>query len=213
YTTKREEARESQIQLFQAAPQAMLPALPMIIRNMDWPGADKTADAVERGLPPELRDPEQVEGAMKGLPPVVQQQLQQAQQIIQQLGAQLQEAQAAANDKQAENQAKLGDLQVKSQSAQNQAAKDQADAQLAAAQLQFERDKLAAETALEQQKLELEKIKIVAEQQQQPEQQAGQEQSMALLIEMLSTLSADIRAPKKVVRDANGLASDIITVV
>ena len=185
YSTKREEAREAQIQLFQAAPQAMLPALPMIIRNMDWPQADKTADAVERGLPPELRDPEYMEDQMKDIPPVVKQQLMQAQQIIQQLGGELQQAQAVANDKQAENQAKLGELEVKAQTAQNQAAKDQADAQYKAAQLQFEHEKLATETAIEQQRIELEKIKYLAELQKQPdaepiaqEPQSQQEQGL-----------------------------------
>jgi hypothetical protein len=282
YSTKREEAREAQIQLFQAAPQAMLPALPMIIRNMDWPGADKTADAVERGLPPELRDPEQMQGAMKDVPPVILQQMQQAQQIIQQLGEKLQEAQAVANDKQAEQQLKVGELQLKAQSAQTQAEKDQADAALKAAELQFEREKLATESALEAQRIELEKIKYMAELQKQPnpepiqqesddvmvgklgvnalqgyaldkqseqEQEAQreameldiktkelmvqqqsvavqeqgisiQQQNMAMLLDMLGAmkgsfdnLSADIRAPKKVVRDANGQASGVITVV
>jgi hypothetical protein len=276
YSTKREEAREAQIQLFQAAPQAMLPALPMIIRNMDWPGADKTADAVERGLPPELRDPEQMQGAMKDIPPVVAQQLMQAQQIIQQLGEQLQQAQAVANDKQAEQQLKVGELQVKAQSAQSQAEKDQADAALKAAELQFEREKLATESALEQQRIKLEEIKYMAELQKQPnpepisengrnvseddmnidklginalqgimaDKQAEAEkeamemelqakaiqvqaenisvnqQNMAMLLEMLAamkgsfdTLSLDIRAPKKVVRDANGVASGVVTVV
>lgn len=274
YTTKREEARESQIALFQAAPGPMLPALPMIIRNMDWPGADKTADAVERGLPPELRDPEQLQGAMKDIPPVVAQQLMQAQQIIQQLGQQLQQAQAVANDKQAEQQLKMGELQVKAQSAQSQAEKDQADAALKAAQLQFEREKLATESALEQQRLELEQVKYLAELQKQPnpepiqqeekpdvlsvlgsnalqglamdKQLAGdkesqqdaienelsaksievqmqgisvQQQNMAMLLDMLGamkgsfdSLSADIRAPKKVIRDANGMASGVVTV-
>lgn len=272
YTTKREEARESQIALFQAAPQAMLPALPMIIRNMDWPGADKTAEAVERGLPPELRDPEQMEGAMKGIPPVVMQQLQQAQQIIQQLGAQLQQAQVVANDKQTEQQIKMGELQVKAQTAQTQAEKDQADSALKAAALEFEREKLATESALEQQRLELERIKYLAELQKQPDaapieqspqqdmlpanlgpnalqgiamdkqaeleqgaienqlsakgleiQEQGisvQQQNMAMLLDMLAAmkgsfdnLSADIRAPKKVIRDSNGMASGVITVV
>jgi hypothetical protein len=177
YTTKREETREAQIALFQAAPGPMLPALPMIIRGMDWPNADKTADAVERGLPPELRDPEQVEGAMKGLPPVVQQQLQQAQQIIQQLGSQLQEVQAAANSKEAENQAKLGELQVKAQSAQTQAEKNQMDAQIKAAELEFEREKLATESALEQQRLELEKIKYMVDLQKQQTNQPVQNEA------------------------------------
>lgn len=164
YSTKREEAREAQIQLFQAAPGPMLPALPNIIRNMDYPGADKDADAVERGLPPQLRDPEHQAQQMKGMPPAAQAQLQQAGQMIQQLGQQLQEAQAAANDKTAENQAKLGDLQVKAQNAQNQQQKDAAESAYKMAQIQFDREKLATETALEQenQRIEWAKLQIEA---------------------------------------------------
>lgn len=163
FTTKREEAREAQIQLFQAAPQAMLPALPMIIRSMDWPNADKTADAVERGLPPEMRDPDRQEEQMRDVPPAIQAQMTQAQQIIEQLGAALQEAQQAANDKQAEAQIKIGELQVKAQSAQTQAQKNQMDAEIKAAELQFEREKLAVEAAIEEQRIELEKVKYTAE--------------------------------------------------
>jgi len=167
YSTKREESREAQIQLFQAAPQAMLPALPMIIRSMDWPNADKTADAVERGLPPEMRDPERQQEQMKGVPPAVQAQMQQAQQIIEQLGQALQEAQAAANDKQAEAQLKMGELEVKAQAARTQVEKNQVDAEIKAAELQIERERnaseaqiRAAELALDAQKLELEAEKV-----------------------------------------------------
>lgn len=170
YTTKREEARESQIQLFQAAPQAMLPALPMIVRSMDWPNADKTADAIERGLPPELRDPERQAEQMQGVPPVVQAQLQQAQQIIQQLGQALEEAQQAANDKQAEAQLKVGELQIKAQSAQTQADKNRIDAELKAAELQFEKEKFAVDSALESRRIELEKVKFITELQRQSEE-------------------------------------------
>jgi len=169
YSTKREESREAQIQLFQAAPQAMLPALPMIIRSMDWPNADKTADAVERGLPPELRDPERQQEQMKGVPPAIQAQMQQAQQIIQQLGGALQEAQAAAQSKEQENQLKMGELQVKAQAAQTAAEKNQMDAEIKAAELQFEREKLASETAIEQQRLELERVRMMTEAQKQPD--------------------------------------------
>jgi hypothetical protein len=183
FSTKREESREAQIQLFQAAPQAMLPALPMIIRSMDWPNAEKTADAVERGLPPELRDPERQEEQMKGVPPVVQAQMQQAQQIIQQLGQALQEAQQAANDKQAESQLKMGELEVKAQTARTTAEKNQVDAEIKAAELQFEREKLAAESALESQRLELDKVKFLAEVQNQEMERASkaQEKEVAML--------------------------------
>lgn len=275
YSTKREESREAQIQLFQAAPQAMLPALPMIIRSMDWPNADKTADAVERGLPPELRDPENQAEQMKGVPPIFQAQMQQAQQIIEQLGAALQEAQAAANDKQQEAQLKMGELQVKAQQAQSQVEKNQIDAEIKAAELQLEREKLATESQLEQQRIELEKMKYMVEMQRGPQEPQAepieredvmpanlgpnalqgyaidkqaeaereamqsqaemqqdqienelkaqeiqvQQQNMAMLLEMLGAmkgsfenLSADIRAPKVVLRDPKtGLVQSLVT--
>ena len=169
YSTKREEARESQIALLQAYPQAMLPALPRIVRGMDWPNADKTAEDIERGLPPALRDPDSQKEQMQGIPPAVQGQLQQAQQIIQQLGQALQEAQQAAADKQQEAEMKMGELQVKAQSAQTQAEKNQIDAQIKAAELQFEREKLATESTLEAQRIELEKVKYLTELQRQKE--------------------------------------------
>jgi hypothetical protein len=194
YTTKREESREAQIQLFQAAPQAMLPALPMIVRSMDWPNADKTADAIERGLPPELRDPEREAEQMQGIPPAAQAQLQQAQQIIQQLGQALQEAQQVANDKQAEAQLKMGELEVKAQTARTTAEKNQVDAEIKAAELQFEREKLGAELSLEAQRLELEKVKILAGVQSQEMNRASgsQEKDVSMLKDMEPRESDDI---------------------
>lgn len=168
YSTKREEARESQIALFQAAPGPMLPALPMIIRNMDWPNADKTADAVERGLPPELRDPEQINEAMKNVPPAVAQQMQKAQQIIQQLGGELQQAQVLLNDKQSEYDLRMRELEIKAQQAQTQADKVAVDGELKATQMQFENYKLATESKLDLMNFELEKVKTLAELQKQP---------------------------------------------
>lgn len=194
YTTKREEQRESMIQIAQAFPQAFTPALPMMIRSMDWPNADKTADAIERGLPPELRDPERQAEQMQGVPPAVQAQLQQAQQIIQQLGQALQEAQQVADDKQAEAQLKVGELQIKAQSAQTQAEKNQADAEIKVAELQFEREKLGAELSLEAQRLELEKVKILAGVQSQEINRASnsQERDGAMLKDMEPKESDDI---------------------
>jgi hypothetical protein len=163
FTTKREEERESQIALLQAYPQAMLPALPGIVRSMDWPNADKTAEAIERGLPPELRDPESQKEQMQGVPPAVQAQLQQAQQIIQQLGQALQEAQQAAAEKKSEAQMKMGELQIKAQSAQTQAEKNQFDAELKAAELQFQRDKMASDAQMQAANLELQTQKLALE--------------------------------------------------
>jgi hypothetical protein len=136
FTTKREEARESQIALLQAYPQAMLPALPDIVRGMDWPNADKTAEAIERGLPPELRDPESQKEQMQGVPPAVQAQLQQAQQIIQQIGQALQEVQQQNQQLQQEIVAKQNEIELAKQTGQSQKVQDALKAQY---------DKLAAQ--------------------------------------------------------------------
>jgi len=60
YTTKRIEAVESMMSLTNASPQAMSPALDLLIENMDWPGAQAIAKRIRASLPPNLvmADPE-----------------------------------------------------------------------------------------------------------------------------------------------------------
>jgi hypothetical protein len=218
YSTKREEARESQIQLFQAAPQAMLPALPIIIRNMDWPGADKTAEAVERGLPPELRDPEQVEGAMKSIPPAVMQKMQQAEQIIQQLGAQLQQVQQQAGqmqqqlqDKQSENQLGAAELELKAQSESSKSEIERAKLQLDAEKLQIERDKLQITAYSAQAKVATEANTANVEGQQEAQEAQGSAMQAQAVIEaigavsqQLAILTQTVSQPITLVRDEQG---------
>lgn len=52
YTTKRIEAVESMMALANAAPQAMAPALDLLVENMDWPGAEAIAKRLRAALPP-----------------------------------------------------------------------------------------------------------------------------------------------------------------
>lgn len=120
-TTKRQEAAENQIQLLQSMGEAMAPALPLIIRTQDWPSADKIADAVERGLPPELRDPEKLQEEQRKIPPQVAMQLQQQEQVIQQMGQALQQAEQTINQGQAEAEAKVIESQSKVQTEQMKA--------------------------------------------------------------------------------------------
>lgn len=69
FATRRQEASKSMIDLAKAYPPLMQSCGPMIIREMDWPGADAIAAQLEKTLPPELRqadpnapkdDPEQL---------------------------------------------------------------------------------------------------------------------------------------------------------
>lgn len=58
FSTRREEARESMMAFFSAAPQAAQVSGDLFAKNMDWPGADEIAKRLRRMLPPGLADPE-----------------------------------------------------------------------------------------------------------------------------------------------------------
>lgn len=99
YTSKRAEAAEGMMQLAQANPQVWMAAADLMVRNLDWPGADEIADRFKKMLPPELKDDDEQQTQ---LPPQVQQVLQQAAQEIQGLQQALQEAQSGLAVKQLE---------------------------------------------------------------------------------------------------------------
>ena len=86
YQTKRQEAVASQMQLVASFPQIMPVAGDIMVRNMDWPGAEEIADRMEKMLPPQLQENE------GQLPPQVQQQVAQLTQQNQMLTQELQKA-------------------------------------------------------------------------------------------------------------------------
>lgn len=55
YTTKRQEAVEAMMQLTQSAPEVLQIAGDIIVRNMDWPGAEDIADRMRMALPPPIQ--------------------------------------------------------------------------------------------------------------------------------------------------------------
>jgi ribosome-associated translation inhibitor RaiA len=82
FATKRQEAAASMIDISRANPAIMQTAGDLIVRNMDWPGAQDIADRLKKTLPPGLADDE---NKSKELPPQVTAQMQQMDQMIQQL--------------------------------------------------------------------------------------------------------------------------------
>lgn len=141
YATKQMEFAENATALAQAYPQLLQVAGPDIVRAMDWPNADKIADALARAMPPELRG----EDGNAQVPPEVQAMLEQAdatimqqQQQMQQLAQALQEAQA--ND--LENQVKITESNNK--------------AQLENRKMDVEEKKLA----VDEKRIEAEKLKV-----------------------------------------------------
>lgn len=88
FATKRQEALQSMLEISKNVPQVMQSAPDLIIKNMDWPGASDIAERLKKTLPPGIADdPEQ-----KPIPPQVQAQMQQMDQMIQALTEKLNEA-------------------------------------------------------------------------------------------------------------------------
>lgn len=86
YASKRQEAAASMISLSQAVPEIVKFAGDIMIRNMDWPGAQEIADRLKKTLPPGLADDP---NKQTQIPPQVQAQMQQMGQMIDQMTAQL----------------------------------------------------------------------------------------------------------------------------
>lgn len=89
FATKRQEAVESMIALSQSNPQILQVAGDLMVKNMDWPGADEISKRLKKTLAPGLAEPE--EGEQKPVPPEIQAQMQQMNQMIEQLTGQLNE--------------------------------------------------------------------------------------------------------------------------
>ena len=87
YETKRQEARDSMIAMSQANPQFASVAADLMVKNMDWPGADEIAERIKKTLPPNV-----VADKNDKVPPQAQAQIQQMSQMVEQLTAQLNEA-------------------------------------------------------------------------------------------------------------------------
>lgn len=82
YATKRQEALASMLEIAKMNPQVMQIAGDLIIKNMDWPGAQEFVERIKRTMDPKLLDDK-----AQQVPPQVQAQLAQMGQVIQQMQA------------------------------------------------------------------------------------------------------------------------------
>jgi hypothetical protein len=88
YATKRQEAVASMIELTKVHPQVAQVAGDLMVKNMDWPGAQDIAQRLRKALPPGMADDEKE----NPIPPQAKAMLEQQGQMIQQLTEQLQAA-------------------------------------------------------------------------------------------------------------------------
>jgi len=99
FETKRQEAVQSMLDLTKAYPQVAQVAGDLMVRNMDWPGAQDIADRLKKSLPPGLADDKDKK---QPIPPEVQAQMGQMNQLIEQLTGKLNEAQDKLDTKSVE---------------------------------------------------------------------------------------------------------------
>ncbi len=75
YESKRQEFVQSVLTLVQSAPQIAGFIMDLVVRHMDWPGADEIADRLKKALPAGLQEPEKGAPNQQQIPPEVQQKI------------------------------------------------------------------------------------------------------------------------------------------
>lgn len=88
FNTKRQEAFEAMAQITQGNPQLWAVIGDLLIKSMDWPGAQEMADRIKATIPPEIRGKDDEEEQMD---PEVAAKFQELAQVVEQLGGQNQE--------------------------------------------------------------------------------------------------------------------------
>ncbi len=107
YASRRKEFVASVLSLAQAAPQLIGFIADLLVRNMDWPGAQEIADRLKKMLPPQLQDGGPDGQGQPPLPAQAQAQLQQLTSQLQQTAAALQQAQTIIATRQVEAAGKM----------------------------------------------------------------------------------------------------------
>ena len=83
YNTLRQEAADSMMQMVQANPQLMGVMGDLMVKNMDWPGAEEMSERLKLTLPPEIQQAE-MQKKQQTMPPEMQQVIAQFEQALQQ---------------------------------------------------------------------------------------------------------------------------------
>lgn len=141
YATKRQETVATMLQLAMAYPPIVQAAGDLMVKSMDWEGANEIADRLKKMLPPQLQDTSNV-------PPAVQQQMQQMQGLIKQLTV-------ALNKTTTKLETKVLDNESKERIALNKII---ADLVITAEQMHHETNKLGFETFVDHINQQLDRV-------------------------------------------------------
>lgn len=113
FTTRRVEAVEVMTQMVQANPQLMQVMGDLLVKNMDWPGADDMAKRLKLTLLPEVRQEVDKDEGEPEVPQQIQMAMQQQGEQLQQLEAALNNAAGEVEKLEADTAGKAADLEVK----------------------------------------------------------------------------------------------------
>ena len=113
YATKRIEALNSMVEIARVNPAIMGIAGDLIVKAMDWDGADQIAERMKKMLPPQLQRDENDEE--QKLPPEIETMIEQGKQQIEMLTKQVQEFEAEKDDKDDELRLKKYEIDVKAE--------------------------------------------------------------------------------------------------
>lgn len=114
YQTQRQEGADRMMELAGRDPMLMQVAGDILMEAMDFPFADKLAERLKKALPPNLQD----NGGQPQIPPQVQQHIQQADALIQQLHGELQQCQQELAQAKSGEQQKFNEVLVKAYAAE-----------------------------------------------------------------------------------------------
>jgi hypothetical protein len=221
YNTKRQDAFESMAQMTQANPNLWGVIGDLLVKNMDWPGADEMAKRMRATIPPEiLQDNEDGESDPQMQMQQMQQQMQQMQEQHQQLQEQAQQL-AEENEqmngvingkmiekeiKEMEAQLKKYDIDSKSEAANIKNQLDQSKLGLDAQQLELQRFEAEAQARLGMDSAGIQANGNDMMLQQMQQMQAALAQSTEQYGAMLAATLAEIAKPREMTieTDENG---------
>jgi len=115
YTTKRIEALNMMVEIAKMNPAIMQIAGDLIVKSMDWDGADAIADRLKRTVPANIIGDEEGEGEDKGLPAEVTQMIEQGKQLIAQLQQENEQLKEENEDKDEDRRLKQYEIDIRAQ--------------------------------------------------------------------------------------------------
>ena len=113
YTTKRVEALNMMVEIAKMNPAIMQIAGDLIVKSMDWDGADAIAERLKRTVPANIIGDEEGEGKDKELPAEVTQMIEQGKQLIEQLQQENEQLKEENEDKDEDRRLKQYEIDVR----------------------------------------------------------------------------------------------------